>query len=582
MFLNIKSLVNSKITLGVVTTALAALSLNACAQRVVTEGDNISGQASTVNAALPDREAPTAASLITGASDSAAAERIKADVSWLAADARGGRDAGTPGYAAAADYVAQRFAELGVKPGYKGQYLQPVTLRITKRDDEAAYMALKSRDGSTTEFTHKVEFVGGRSAQGKPFAVEAPLVFAGFGVSVPGYDDYAGLDVDGKIVVVFGGAPRALNSEVRAHAGSGRTKAETAAARGAVGMISVSANMNDPEGAWARAVAFPDRGRWGWVHPDGRAKVPADSIAPTVSLGPEGAAKVFDGAPMSFEDVRKIANEQDADNPLRGFPLRMSAELKGSGLITDLTSPNVVGLIEGSDPILKNEVVVLSAHLDHIGKQRPRNGGDDWINNGALDNAMGISTLLEVAKRFKNGDKPRRSIVLVAVTAEEKGLVGSDYFAHYPSLEGKQMVANVNLDMPLVLYDFVDVIAFGAERSSLGELVRAAAAKMNVGVVPDPYPNLSLFVRSDHYNFVRQGVPSVFLFMGTGNGGQETFTNFMQTNYHRPSDDINQSIEWDDAARFATLNFLIASEIANSEETPSWRDGDYFGETYSQ
>jgi len=528
--------------------------------------------------------APATASLPApiAATGATAAERIKTDVSWLADDARNGREAGTPGYDDAADYVAGRFASLGLKPGNDGSYLQPVNLRITKRADDAAYMALRGSDGALIEFTNKVEYLGGRSSSGAPFEVTAPLVFAGYGITGSSHDDYAGLDVNGKIVVIFNGTPSGLNGEESAHLGSGRTKSEIASANGAVGIITISANTDRPQQRWERGVGFPDNGRWGWVSPDGVANGASLNIAPTFALGPVGAAKIFENAPLSFDAVRGLVNEPDPANPVRGFDLAYSATLKGSGNIEDVVSPNVIGVIEGSDPVLKNEVVVLSAHLDHVGNHAARGGGDDTIHNGALDNAMGISTLLEAAGKFKNGDKPRRTILFIAVTAEEKGLVGSDYFAHFPTVPASSIVANVNLDMPLVLYEFTDVIAFGAERSTLGEMVMAAAAKMGIGVVPDPYPNLRLFVRSDHYNFVRQGIPSVFLFMGNGNGGEKVFNDFLSTHYHQPTDDVNLPIRWEDAARWAELNFNIASEIANGDDKPSWKEGDFFGDTFGK
>ena len=502
-------------------------------------------------------------------------QSIRADVTWLADDARAGREAGSQGYDDAANWLADRLANLGVRPGNGDSYFQNVTLRTTMRDNDAAGFVITRDNGETITLENRTEYLSGASTDGKPFTVEGDLVFVGHGIVGGGYDDYAGLDVSDKIVVLFNGAPEDLNSEVRAHLGSGRTKARLAAARGARGMLTLSASTNDPELNWTRAIARGDRTGWGWVSPDG---VTNDSdIAPAFQMGPRGAERLFVGSPQSFDEVRAAAAERTVESAFSGFDMPARVVLSGSGITNDLSSPNVVGLIEGSDPDLRNEVVVLSAHLDHVGTYEPRDGGDDHIHNGAMDNAMGIATLIDVARRFQRDGAPKRSILLVAFTAEEKGLIGSDYFAHYPTLDADRLMANVNLDMPLVLYPFTDVIAFGAERSTLGGLVRDAGAKMGVTLIDDPYPDLSLFVRSDHYNFVRQGIPSVFLFLGTGNGGQEVFETFMATNYHRPSDDVNLDISWQDAARFAELNYLIAREIAQSPEKPAWKDGDFFG-----
>ncbi|MEL6789633.1 MAG: M28 family peptidase [Pseudomonadota bacterium] len=502
------------------------------------------------------------------------ASSIRAHVTWLADDDRAGREAGTPGYDAAADYVAAQFRQLGVMPGNGNSYFQPVNLRTTVRDNGLAAFTLTRADGTAIKLTNRTDYLSGGNSAGTPYEFDGPLVFAGHAIVGGGYDHYADLDVRGKIVVAFNGAPSDMNSEVRAHLGSASTKAQLAAARGAAGLILMSASTRSPEENWQRAIARGDRTRWGWVGADGQTS--GGAFPPAFQMGPTGAARLFEGSAQSFDAVRNAANAQTVDAPLRGFEMPVSAQLRGGGVVDDLQSANVVGLIEGTDPVLREEVVVLSAHLDHVGTHAPRRGGDDFIHNGALDNAMGIATLLDVARRFQVKGRPKRSVMLLAVTAEEKGLIGSDYFAHYPTVPLSRLVANVNLDMPLVLYPFTDVIAFGADRSTLGPMVRAAGQKAGVALIDDPYPNLSLFVRSDHYSFVKKGVPSVFLFLGTGNGGKTVFENFMATNYHSPSDDVMLDIQWDDAARFAALNYQIAAEIADAPDAPKWQPDDFF------
>lgn len=256
--------------------------------------------------------------------------------------------------------------------------------------------------------------------------------------------------------------------------------------------------------------------------------------------------------------------------------------LNGASAFSETESPNVVATIEGSDPALADEVVVLSAHLDHVGLTEPKEGESDRVNNGALDNAIGVATILDVARRFKEGPPPRRTIVFAAVTGEEKGLIGADYLARHPTLGGRRMVANVNLDMPVLLYPFTDVIAFGAEQSSLGEAARQAAAAMNVALTPDPIPEEGIFTRSDHFRFVEQGVPAIFLFTGFGNGGEAAFGDFLKNRYHKPSDDLSQPIDYDSAARFAELNYRIAREIADAAEAPHWNSGQYFADRYGR
>jgi Zn-dependent M28 family amino/carboxypeptidase len=245
-----------------------------------------------------------------------------------------------------------------------------------------------------------------------------------------------------------------------------------------------------------------------------------------------------------------------------------------------LQSANVAGMIEGADPALKGEVIVLSAHLDHVGVTPPVKG--DGINNGALDNAGGIATTLEVARAFQEaGKRPRRSILVLAVTGEEKGLLGAEYFAHNPTVPAASLAANVNLDMPILTYDFVDVVAFGAERSSLGEAVRRAATRTGVALSPDPLPEEGLFTRSDHFRFVEVGVPSTFLMTGFQNGGEAKFRGFLASCYHRPCDDISQPIDYLAGAKFARLNYEVARELADADARPKWNKGDFFGTKFA-
>lgn len=242
--------------------------------------------------------------------------------------------------------------------------------------------------------------------------------------------------------------------------------------------------------------------------------------------------------------------------------------------------PNVIGVIPGADPVLKDEYVVISAHLDHIGKG---SGGGDVIYNGAMDNASGVATMLEAARAFtSDGRPPRRSIMFVAVAAEEQGLLGSSYLARHPLVGTGKMVANVNLDMPILLYDFQDVVAFGAEHSTMGPIVAAAAAKMGVTLSPDPVPSQKLFFRSDQYSFVQAGVPSIFLVTGFKNGGEKAFHAFEKSHYHRVSDDLSLPFDWNAAAKFAKLNYLIAREIADGDQAPLWYAGNTYGNRYAK
>jgi Zn-dependent M28 family amino/carboxypeptidase len=250
-----------------------------------------------------------------------------------------------------------------------------------------------------------------------------------------------------------------------------------------------------------------------------------------------------------------------------------------------ITSPNVIGILPGSDPALSGEHVVLLAHLDHLGvREAGKNdaANTDRIYNGALDNAAGIATMLEVARAASvASDKPRRSILFLATTAEEKGLLGADYFARHPTVPIDKIVGNVGLDMPILLYPFTDVVAFGANHSTLGKQVADAVAPMNITLTPDPMPEQGVFTRSDHYPLVKKGVPAVFLATGPAGGGDRFWGEFLGSGYHTPRDDLAQKIDWQAGARFAEVNFRIMRAMADADSPPLWRADDFFGDSFA-
>ena len=298
-------------------------------------------------------------------------------------------------------------------------------------------------------------------------------------------------------------------------------------------------------------------------------------MAPAFRFNPEFAEELFRGSGHTFAELQKLAAE---GKPLPQFLLaaKLHATLKVS--TRELSSDNLVAVLPGSDPKLKSEYIVLSAHLDHIGITPPVKG--DSINNGALDNASGVATTLEVARLFR-GKPAKRSVLFLIDTAEEKGLIGAQYFARNPTVPLPSIAADVDLDMPILTYDFTDVTAFGAERSSIGPSVRRAAARMNIKLSPDPEPDEGIFTRSDHYRFVEQGVPAVFLATGFANGGEAATRFFMKTNYHKPSDDLSQPIRYDVGAKFAHLNYEITRELADGAR-PSWNKGDFFADKFAK
>ncbi len=511
------------------------------------------------------------------ASFSPSPDNIRAHMAFLADDLLEGREAGTRGYDIAANYVASQYAQLGVKPGGgNGSYLQRVPLLAFKNASEGAF-SVTGADGQAVALKFGEDYLPSAQAQATEVAVSAPLVFVGYGVVAPGMnrDDYAGLDVKGKIVVLLTGAPSSLQTEERAHYGNLTVKRAEAAKRGAVGVIVMGTTSSEKRRPFERGVAYYSEWRMTWRDAQDVGYVRGVSAPTLASISPKGAAKLFAGAPVALDAV--LAAAETPEGAVKGFDLPFKAAVALKSEIEKRESSNVVGVIEGSDPALKAQTIILTAHLDHTGVN-DHGKGPDKINNGALDNASGIATLLEVARGFRDAKtKPKRTILLVAVTAEEKGLVGSEYFANNPTVQKADIAANVNLDMPVLLYPFTDVIAFGADRSTLGPAVARAAGRAGIALSGDPMPEEGLFTRSDHYRFVEQGVPSVFLMTGFQNGGEKGFKDFLSTHYHKPSDDLNLPIDYVAAAKFAQVNYEIARELADAKDRPMWKAGDFFG-----
>lgn len=487
---------------------------------------------------------------------------FRAHVMFLADDALKGREAGTPEYDIAAAYVASQFYAAGLEPGgdptASGRsYLQKVPLIGYKPADKGDFVLL-TRAGGNQPLIFGDDYVPAANPASEVTSRTAPVVFVGQGVVAPRYrrDDYRGADVRGRIVAFTAGAGAITDPEERAHFGSVETKAQLAAQRGAVGYLLV---MPGEFGATARHY---DRQRVTWAGASGFAV--SDGAPPLGALSASGADKLFGPAWSATK---------------RPLPSTGALTVATRTVFEKLPSSNVVGLLPGADPKLKSEYVVLSAHLDHVGIC-PEVAGDA-ICNGAEDNATGIASLIEEAKRFKaSGTPPRRSILFLAVTAEEKGLVGADYFANRPTVPIGRIVGNVNLDMPLLTYPFEDMTVYGANRSTLGPIVAAAAGSVGVPMSPDPAPEMGLFVRSDHYRFVQQGVPSVFLWPGQKGAGKAAWADFFANRYHRPSDDLTQPIDWEQAVRFVTVNYTIARAIADDDQRPVWNKGDFFGTLY--
>jgi hypothetical protein len=507
--------------------------------------------------------------------DEGIARRVQADVEFLASDGLDGRDTGSKGYQIAADYVASQFRAIGLEPGgEKGSWFQQVPFRRAMH--EKTPTLTMTIDGKQVALEHGKDAALRPSVTERTRNLSAGFVFVGYGLKDARYglDDYRGLDVRGKIAVALSGAPKGLPSDVEAHLNS--SKDQFAAAAGAIGYVEIRRN----DGQRSDGVGRGGRPLVDWVDSSGKAGSVPPGMRLTLSVSSDWAARLFDGAPKSLSAVRRQAKSNSKVGP-RGFALRPSLSIVAESKWEDFTSPEVVGLLKGSDPSLAAEHVVLMGHLDHLGVRAEAKPGEDAIYNGALDNAAGIATLLEAARQFAAQPvRPKRSILFIANTGEERGLLGADYYAAHPTVPAASIVGVVDLDMPLLLYPFTDVIAFGADHSTIGAAVAEAGRPMGIAVSPDPMPEEAIFTRSDHYMFVRRGIPAVLLMTGHANGGKAHWDSFLSKTYHSPQDDLTQKIDWDAGARYALLNYRIARAMADAPHRPMWLRGDYFGDLF--
>ena len=550
-------------------TALLLLSLAACQREAPSPAEDAAARETT--------PAPWA--------DDPAAQRIEADVRALADDAMEGRETGTAGYARASDHVARRFAEIGLEPaGDDGTFFQRVPLLQATLEREGAKFVV-DRGGRSIELRFGDQFLPGPDVNAAQGAVEAAAVFVGQAVHAPalGVDDFKGLDLRGKVAVLFGGAPARFDDDRRALHSSWREKLRQVAQRGAIGAVFVNTPRDEAGWPWAQRAA-------NWARPamrlrgdDGKGVDTFPQLRVVASVSAAAADLVFaDGA----QTAAQLFDAAEAGK-LRGFALPGTITLASRSRIEPIESRNVVARLPGGDDALAAEHVVYSAHLDHIGIEASAKG--DRINNGALDNALGVAIMLETAQQLSDAkQRPKRSQLFVATTAEEKGLLGAEWFATHPTVPAGSMVANINMDMPVLMAPTTDVVPIGVEHSTLQATLEAAAKEIGVGLSPDPFPEEAVFVRSDQYAFIRAGVPAVYLAGGVVAADEErdpkvALRYFLRNCYHRPCDDADtQPIQYGDAARMARLNARIGQLVGDAAERPRWNDGDFFGGMFAK
>ena len=561
---------------------ILAAALAGCAIHVVPasaqEGAAQEGAAQTRVLSPAERADPAAAAID--------ADQIAATVTFLADDLLQGRDTGSEYYDIAAAYVASRYMAMGLQPANDGSFMQDITFRTAS--NETAALSFTAPDGVVTLESGK-DFVAGGSFTEQQVELTAPMVFVGQGIHSPenGIDDYAGVDIAGKIVVAVSGTPKTVPGEIASTLAN--TKTKYASENGAVGLISIRSRESLKSMSFDKLVTYLKEPSETWIGPDGKANVQDPNLRFQAYISPETAKRLLAASGKDLDELLAVYDDPKAKSRPAAFDMTGEATARVTTKWDDKTSANVVAMLPGSDPDLADEYVVMSAHLDHVGNHltdAPGEGGEgedtDTIYNGAMDNATGVATMLEVARVIAMGpNRPRRPILFAAVTAEEKGLLGSEYLARNFVRDDGKPVGVVNFDMPVLLYDLADVVGFGAENSTMGQTLIRAGAATGIGVSPDFLPEENLFVRSDHYSFVKEGVPALFLMTGVQNGGKQAFTDFLGTHYHKPSDDLNLPLNWESARKFALLNYEIVKMTANADQPPMWYEGNYFGETFA-
>jgi Zn-dependent M28 family amino/carboxypeptidase len=492
-------------------------------------------------------------------------------VKFLADDKLEGRETGSEGLRTAESYVVNQLTRAGLQPAGVNGFYQPVKFvsrEIVEKDSSAALVSAGKEQplvlGDDAYFITRVDLA--------PEEISAPLVFVGYGLQIPemNYDDVAGLDLKGKVVVYLGGSTADTPTALSAHYQTMGERWRPLRQAGVIGVIAIPnpASMDIPWSRMSLNRAHPSMDLVGDEFNE------TAGLKTSLIFNPAQAEKLFVGSGHTFAEIAELGKDR---KPLPRFPLSVSLKCRAAVKSTSVESANVIAKLPGSDPVLKNEYVVLSAHVDHIGIGAPING--DRIYNGAMDNGSGVAALLDIAASWKaNQPHPRRSILFVFVTAEEKGLLGSKYFAAHPTVPAKSMIADVNIDMFLPIVPLKVLKVQGLAESDLGDRARESAQAFGVRVQADPQPLRNAFIRSDQYNFIRHGIPAVKLDVGfdPGSPDEQIFKEWLTVRYHAPSDDLAQPVDRATAATYEDIVRQLLVYIADTEARPQWKPNSFF------
>jgi Zn-dependent M28 family amino/carboxypeptidase len=494
-----------------------------------------------------------------------------AHVKFLADDRLEGRETGSEGLRKAESYVVDEFTKAKLQPAGTNGFYQPVKFisrQIVEKDSSAALIS----SGKAQPLTLGDDAYFGTRAELSPEEITAPLVFVGYGLSIPekNYDDLSGLDLHGKIVVYLAGSPSDIPAALASHYQTIGERWQTLKQAGVIGTITIPnpASMDIP---WSRISLNRAHPSMDLADPEFNE---TQGLKMAMTFNPAQAEKLFAGSGHTFQEIVALGKDR---KPLPHFPLAVSLKARAIVKTASVESANIIGKLPGNDPALKNEYVVISAHVDHIGIGEPVNG--DRIYNGAMDNASGVAVLLDLAAQFNaHAEQLRRSILFVVVTAEEKGLLGSKYFAAHPTVPPKSMIADINIDMFLPIAPLKVLRVPGLAESDLGDRAREAAQFFGVRVQPDPEPLRNVFIRSDQYNFIRHGVPALKLDVGfdPGSPEQKLFKDWLTNRYHAPSDDLDQPVDLAAAGIYEDIVRQLLISVANADARPAWKPDSFF------
>jgi Zn-dependent M28 family amino/carboxypeptidase len=524
----------------------------------------------------PEPQAPVSADARTAAAQ-IQADYLRAQITKLSSDEFEGRGPATPGDEKARAYIVEQLQSIGFAPGGPGGEWQQ-TFDVVGVTAKMPKQWTFKRGGKSVAFNWWDDYIAGSGVQDEKAAVkDAEIVFVGYGIQAPefGWDDFKGQDLKGKVLLMLNNdpdwSPELFAGDTRLYYGRWSYKYESAARQGAAGAIIVHTTPSAGYGWQVVQTSWSGE----------QVELPADGEPRIQVKGWLTQEKSRELAQLAGQDLDKLI-EQAKSKDFRPVPLGVTTSLQFANKINRSTTANVYGVLEGSDPELKKEYVIYSAHHDHLGVGDANESGDK-IFNGAMDNASGVAQLLAIGKSFKAlPTPPKRSIMLLFVAAEEQGLLGSKYYAAHPTVEPGRIAANINYDGGNIWGRTTDIVYIGKGKSTMDDYLNPLAQMQGRTVTADQYPDRGYFYRSDQFSFAKIGVPALYLdtggkFVGKPESwGDEQHAEYESKHYHQPSDEINDSWNFDGMIDDAQLGFYVGVNIANAAEMPSWAPGDEF------